>query len=174
MIRLVILDIDGVMTDGTKIYGVDGLPFAKSYCDKDFTAIKRLKGANVKVCFLSGDETVNREMAQNRNVQFHLARGKDKADFVSLFEKLYDVSSSDMAYVGDDLFDSSIMREVGHPYCPSDACKEIRHICKAHNILSCRGGDNAIANFLEVLLDRQLVPECTMEDIERLDKLEVF
>ena len=43
MIKLIILDIDGVLTDGRKYYGVDGIPFAKTYCDKDFTAIKRMR-----------------------------------------------------------------------------------------------------------------------------------
>ena len=82
MIKLVILDIDGIMTDGRKYYGLDGIPFAKTYCDKDFTAIKRIKGAGVEVCFLSGDERVNMAMAKNRNIPFYSARGKDKADFV--------------------------------------------------------------------------------------------
>lgn len=50
-IKLAILDIDGVLTDGRKYYGLDGIPFAKTYCDKDFTAIKRMRGAGVKVCF---------------------------------------------------------------------------------------------------------------------------
>ena len=65
-VELVILDIDGVMTDGRKYYGVDGVPFAKTYCDKDFTAIKRIRGAGVPVCFVSGDENVNKAMAENR------------------------------------------------------------------------------------------------------------
>lgn len=46
-----------------------------------------MRGAGVKVCFLSGDERVNMAMANNRNIDFYSARGKDKADFVSLFEK---------------------------------------------------------------------------------------
>ena len=89
MIKLVILDIDGILTDGRKYYGLDGIPFAKTYCDKDFTAIKRLRGAGVKVCFLSGDERVNKTMAINRNIDFYSARGKDKADFITEFEKTY-------------------------------------------------------------------------------------
>ena len=68
MIELVILDIDGVLTDGKKYYDKTGMPFAKTYCDKDFTAIKRFRGAGVSVCFLSGDENVNKEMAKNRNI----------------------------------------------------------------------------------------------------------
>ena len=80
MINLVILDIDGVLTDGRKYYDKNGMPFAKTYCDKDFTAIKRLRGAGVSVCFLSGDNVVNEAMAKNRNIDFYYARGKDKAE----------------------------------------------------------------------------------------------
>ena len=47
MIKLVILDIDGFLTDGRKYYNAEGMPFIKTYCDKDFTAIKRLRGAGV-------------------------------------------------------------------------------------------------------------------------------
>ena len=70
LIELLVLDIDGVLTDGKKYYGLDGLPFAKTYCDKDFTAIKRVRGAGISVCFLSGDERVNKAMAKNRNIDF--------------------------------------------------------------------------------------------------------
>ena len=86
-IELVVLDIDGILTDGKKYYDQSGMPFAKTYCDKDFTAIKRLRGAGINVCFLSGDENVNKAMAENRNIDFYSARGKDKADFIPIFEK---------------------------------------------------------------------------------------
>ena len=103
MIKLIILDIDGVLTDGIKYYGLDGIPFAKTYCDKDFTAIKRIKASGVKVCFLSGDERINKKMAENRRIDFYSARGKDKAEFIPQFVVEYSVSPSDMLYIGDDL-----------------------------------------------------------------------
>ena len=174
MIKLIILDIDGVLTDGKKYYGLDGLPFAKTYCDKDFTAIKRLRGAGVKVCFLSGDERVNKAMAINRNIDFYSARGKDKADFVSEFERIYESKKDEMLYIGDDLFDKSIMEVVGHPYCPSDACSDIKIICGLKNTLSNSGGNNVIAELVDKLLERKLINDCTMKDIERLDKNEKF
>ena len=59
MINLVILDIDGVMTDGTKVYDESHNVIYKKYCDRDFTAIKRLKDCGVSVCFLSGDKRIN-------------------------------------------------------------------------------------------------------------------
>ena len=173
-IRLVILDVDGVMTDGRKYYGIDGMPFAKTYCDKDFTAIKRLKGAGVKVCILSGDDSINKPMAKNRNIDFYYARGKDKKDFLKDFEKAYNVKTSEMAYIGDDLFDCSVLESVGYAYCPSDSCLKVREICGASNTLNNSGGNNVVCELVELLIQRDLVPDCSFEDIENLDKREVF
>jgi YrbI family 3-deoxy-D-manno-octulosonate 8-phosphate phosphatase len=170
----VILDIDGVLTDGKKYYGIDGIPFAKTYCDKDFTAIKRLRGAGVNVCFLSGDERVNKKMASNRKIDFYSARGKDKADFVAVFMKKYRVLPSDMLYIGDDLFDKSIMELVGHRYCPKDACRDIKKVCGERNVLSNRAGENVICELVDTLLEKGLVRDCTMKEIEELDKKETF
>lgn len=174
MVKLVILDVDGVMTDGRKYYGVDGMPFAKTYCDKDFTAIKRMKGAGVKVCILSGDNTVNEAMAKNRNIDFYYARGKEKADFLPELEKTYSSKPADMLYIGDDLFDSKIMKEVGHSFCPADANLQVKRVCGENNILSNNGGCNVVAEMVEVLLERGLINDCTMQDIENLDKKESF
>ena len=173
-IKLAILDIDGVMSDGKKYYGLDGIPFAKTYCDKDFTAIKRLKASGVNVCFLSGDERINKAMAKNRNIDFYSARGLDKSDFIDVFIKKYDTRPTEMLYIGDDLFDESIMLVVGHPYCPSDSVRKIKNACGQENTLKNRGGNNVIAELVELLIDRELIKDCSFEDIEALDKKEVF
>lgn len=178
MIKLVILDIDGVMTDGRKYYNTDGMPFAKTYCDKDFTAIKRLRGAGVNVCFLSGDDTVNEAMAKNRNIDFFYARGKDKADFIPELAEKYNTTVEHMAYIGDDLFDSSMLEAVQFPFCPADACRDVKKICVSafgyHNVLQSNGGCNVIMEMVDLMLERGLVNDCTMQDIEALDKNEKF
>jgi len=174
MIKLVILDIDGIMTDGRKYYGLDGIPFAKTYCDKDFTAIKRIKGAGVEVCFLSGDERVNMAMAKNRNIPFYSARGKDKADFVEGFEEVYEISRDEMLYIGDDLFDLSIMKIVGHAFCPQDAPNILKDYCGIRNTIPRNGGENVVAKMVDTLLERGQIKDCTMAEIEALDKKEKF
>jgi len=173
-IELLILDIDGVLTDGKKYYGIDGLPFAKTYCDKDFTAIKRVRGAGVPVCFLSGDERINKKMAENRNIDFYSARGKDKAGFLPELSEKYGVPIEKMLYVGDDLFDLSIMKAVGHAFCPKDAALMIRDFCGPDNILTRSAGENVIAELVDVLISKNMIQDCTMEDIENLDKNEKF
>ena len=55
MIKLLILDVDGVLTDGKKYYDNTGLAKYKTFCDKDFSAIKKFKSAGVEVIFLSGE-----------------------------------------------------------------------------------------------------------------------
>jgi YrbI family 3-deoxy-D-manno-octulosonate 8-phosphate phosphatase len=172
-IGLVILDIDGVLSDGKKYYGTDGMPFLKTFCDKDFTAIKRLKGSGVDVCFLSGDNRINEAMAKNRNIDFYYARGKDKAHFLPLISETYNIPTEDMVYVGDDLFDLTIMEAVGHSYCPKDSCKKIKELC-GENTLENNAGENVVAELVEVLLDKKLIDDCTLKDIENLDEKEVF
>jgi len=172
-IKMMILDVDGILTDGKKYYGLDGMPFAKTFCDKDFTAIKRLRGAGVEVCFLSGDSRINQAMAENRNIDFYCARGRDKATYIEDFEKKYNVSRAHMAYVGDDLFDVSIMKSVGASYCPCDAPRKVKEA--ATEVLENRpGGNNFVMHLVDKLLADGKVLDCTLEDIERLDKDEKF
>jgi len=117
-------------------------------------------------------------MAKNRNIDFFYARGKDKVEFIPELIEKYNVTPEHMAYIGDDLFDSSIMKAVEHPFCPADACWEIKRICTSvlgyHNILQSNGGCNAIMEMVGLMLERGLVDDCTMQDIEALDKNEKF
>jgi 3-deoxy-D-manno-octulosonate 8-phosphate phosphatase (KDO 8-P phosphatase) len=133
-----------------------------------------LRGAGVHVCFLSGDERVNMAMAKNRNIDFYSARGKDKADFVEMFEKKYQAGKHEMLYIGDDLFDLSIMKKVGHAFCPQDAPNKLKNFCGYSNVIPANGGENLVAKMVDLLLDRGQVKDATMEDIVALDKKETF
>ena len=130
--QLLILDVDGVMTDGTKIYSEKGV-IAKRFCDQDWTAITRFKEDGVSVCFLSADRNVTEKEAKRRGIDFWYSRNKDgtidKVRFIDIFKNHYCVSVKDMAYVGDDLFDMPMMQAInsggGHSYCPLNACADL-------------------------------------------------
>ena len=83
MIKLLILDVDGVLTDGKKYYNRDGDVIMKTFCDKDWTAIKRFKALGIQVLFLSGDP-FNDKIAKNRNIDIIINRKdgthRDKGD----------------------------------------------------------------------------------------------
>ena len=173
-IKLLILDVDGVLTNGKKSYAIDGLALSKDFCDRDFTAIKRFKAGGTQVCFLSGDRKVNQAVAKNRNIDFYFsdAGHGDKAEFVEEFERKYNCTKDEMAYVGDDLFDISIMKKVKYAFSPKNVPKEVSDICDI--VINRNSGDNVVAALYEYLLEVNLINESTLDDVKNLDKLESF
>ena len=89
---LLILDIDGVLTNGIKTYDREHRVLSKTFMCKDFTAIKRFTAAGVKVIMISGDEW-NRSMAEKRNIDFYCSRDTKlslyKSLHLSFFEKKF-------------------------------------------------------------------------------------
>ena len=57
-----------------KIYSPNGKIIGKEFCDLDFTAIKIFKSLLIKVIFISGDQTCNKSIANNRNIDFYYTR----------------------------------------------------------------------------------------------------
>jgi len=130
MIKLLILDVDGVLTDGTKFYNEKHEVLGKRYMCKDFTAIKRFAAAGVKVIMLSGDN-FNRHMAEKRNIPFYCSRGSDlsldKSRFINVFIEEYGVSKEEMCFVGDDYFDLSMFKSLKHCFSTNDAPQIIKN-----------------------------------------------
>ena len=119
MIKLVILDVDGVMTDGKKYYDRDGNVVIKNFCDKDWTAIKRLRAIGIPVLFITGDP-YNEMILSNRNLPTIVNRGegfhRDKINFLPQALEEYNCTADEVVYFGDDLFDYKIMEGVGYAY----------------------------------------------------------
>lgn len=133
-LKLLILDVDGVLTDGTKTYDNGGNCIAKQFCDQDFTAIKRFRDAGVAVCWLTADMFVNEQIAKNRGIDFFYAREPDgsivKSKFIQQFREQYRVSPREMMYVGDDFYDLEMMKALkgagGMTACPKDAVYDVQ------------------------------------------------
>ena len=172
-IDLLILDVDGVLTDGTKVYNERHEVLSKRYLCKDFTAIKRFIAAGVKVVMLSGD-IFNKTMAEKRNLDFYCSRGKDlsldKSKFLDLFEKKYGVSSSKMAFAGDDYFDLSMFQALKYTFCPSDAPRIIKD--HAWKELVSPGGTGVVVEMYDFFVQEGLLQDASPESVAELDKKE--
>tara|TARA_A100001015_G_C14812942_1_gene641527 strand:- start:393 stop:926 length:534 start_codon:yes stop_codon:yes gene_type:complete len=169
---LLILDVDGVLTDGTKVYDSEHNVLSKRYMCKDFTAIKRFIAAGVKVVFLSGD-IFNKTMAEKRNIDFYCSRGEDlsldKSRFLSQFEQKYATPVDEMIFVGDDYFDLSIIKSLKYAYCPSDAPRSVKRECTA--VLKSKGGEGVVVELYD-LMSGVLFEDADEEDVASLDKQE--
>lgn len=174
MIKLIILDVDGIMTDGRKFYDKEGNVVLKTFCDKDWTAIKRFKALDIPVIFITGDP-YNEKILKNRNLPCIVNRGKgfhsDKSNYLNEILSKYNVDSSTVAFLGDDLFDLNLMKLVGYSFCPIDA----PDIVKIHATnLSGKGGENLIKEMFDLLEKNSLIPKVKFDDIlEKIYELDI-
>lgn len=173
-IELLILDVDGVLTDGTKVYDVDHNVLSKRYMCKDFTAIKRFIAAGIKVVMLSGDN-FNRHMAEKRNIDFYCSRNKDlsldKSRYLEVFNKKYNININKMAFVGDDYFDLSIIKRCSSTFCPSDSPSIVKE--NSHHVLNSKGGEGVLIELYDLFISKNWINEPTEESVADLDKKEI-
>ena len=156
MIKLVVLDIDGVMTDGKKYYDKDGTVRFKTFCDKDWTAIKRFRALGIQVVFLTGDP-FNVPIAENRKLDIYVNRQNgthsDKSNYLTELCATYNVIPDEIAFAGDDIFDVKLMQLVGKAYCPSESPE----IVKTHAVVLGPGGENFVMRMFDSMLYWDLI-----------------
>jgi 3-deoxy-D-manno-octulosonate 8-phosphate phosphatase (KDO 8-P phosphatase) len=153
-IRLVGIDVDGVLTDGGIYLGaVDGRPLEfKRYDIHDGLGIYFLRQAGVKIAVLTGrvSESVRlrcAELGVDELVQD--ARAVKLPAFQEILRRL-GITAAEAAFVGDDFPDLSILRVVGLPVAVANAVPEVRDTCAVR--LTRSGGRGAIREFAELLL----------------------
>ena len=169
MIKLVVLDVDGVLTDGKKYYNRDGDVVMKTFCHKDWTAIKRIRAMDILVVFLTGDP-FNESIANNRNIPCIVNRkdGKhtDKSQYIDALAKKYKCKLNEIVYAGDDIFDIEIMKKLDHAYCPMNSEMTVQSYADP---IDANSGENFVMHLLDQLQTENLIP--TPEFDEHLKKV---
>jgi 3-deoxy-D-manno-octulosonate 8-phosphate phosphatase (KDO 8-P phosphatase) len=145
-INKILLDVDGVMTNGKKVYNSSGECVHKEFCDKDWTAIKRMRAAGLHIYLVSADSW-NKEIADNRGIPFIHGHTTDLGRKIDVLRK-QGFNLSECAYIGDDYYDLELMWHVGEAYCPEDAIDEVKAAC---TIIPAKGGENCIAKFYSMI-----------------------
>ena len=127
MIRLIISDCDGVLTDGKLYYGAEG-EVLKVFNVKDGTAIKALMSEGIKFGVVSGrgSEALLRR-AEELGLDFCQMNISDKAEAVAALREQYGVAVHETLFVGDDTNDCVVRSECGHLYAVNDAAQALRH-----------------------------------------------
>ena len=130
--KCIFFDVDGVLTDGSKLYSSEkGSPvIGKRFNDIDFTAFKILKCLDIDFYWISGDETVNKDLAKNRSIKFVYTRidniPRKKSEFMNKICQKNNFKKEDIWFVGDDFFDLSAINMAGFSFCPSNSPNAIK------------------------------------------------
>ncbi|BEQ14892.1 KdsC family phosphatase [Desulfoferula mesophila] len=149
-IKLLVLDIDGVLTDGRVVYDQDGREL-KFFDIKDGHGLKLLQRAGFKIVWLSGRASkVNQVRAQELGIDELVEDCKIKLPRFERVLSEHGMQPEQAAFMGDDLIDLPPMRAAGLALAPADAWPEVRQA--AHWVATLPGGRGAVRQACELLL----------------------
>jgi 3-deoxy-D-manno-octulosonate 8-phosphate phosphatase (KDO 8-P phosphatase) len=152
-VKAVILDVDGVLTDGSVILMSDGEQL-RTMNIKDGYALQLAVKKGLHVAIISGgrSELVRKRLHGLGVTDVYLGCA-DKLDAYNELLSVYGIDHDEVMYMGDDMPDYDVMRRVGVPVCPADAAPEIKNLCLY--VSNIPGGRGAVRDVLEQLLKVQ-------------------
>ena len=149
-IRLLLLDVDGVMTDGGIIYDVNGVE-TKVFNVKDGHGIKMLQRHGIEVGIITGrNSPVVDVRAKELGIELLYQGSLKKIDSYLDVKRRTGLKDSQIAYVGDDVIDVPVMRRVAFAAAPADGLIEARNA--AHYVTSLAGGRGAVREVCDLIL----------------------
>ena len=153
MIKLVVLDVDGTLTDG-KLYIYNMGNEMKAFDVKDGLAISQSIKQGIKFAIITGKTSkIVERRGKELGIQEIVQGSWDKvADLKKILEK-YNISFEETAYIGDDLIDLKPMKLCGFAACPKDSVQEIIEI--SDYVSTKNGGYGAVREILEKILKEQ-------------------
>ena len=152
-VKAFVFDVDGVLSNA-KIYLHPGNDLMRSMNIKDGYAIQYAIRKGYPICIITGG---NSEAVEQRfktlGVRDIYMKSRDKMENLEDFLAVNEFGAENILYMGDDLPDYLVMKEVGFPTCPSDAVEEIKSISKY--ISDKAGGEGCVRDVIEQVLRLQ-------------------
>lgn len=149
-VKLLALDVDGVMTDGSLYYSESGEEFRK-FNVKDGMGLKRLQHIGIQLAIITNSQCSAVEYrAQKLGIQHCILGVEDKLKVLKTLSEKMDIPLSQIAYVGDDIIDLPVMKAVGCPLTVADAMPE-NQACAVY-VTQLGGGQGGIREICELLI----------------------
>ena len=151
MIKLIVLDVDGCLSDGKLMYSSQGIE-SKNFNVKDGLGITTWIKIGNQVAIITGrNSSIVAKRAKELGIQ-HIHQGiRDKDRVLNEIIESLNIEPSQVAAIGDDLNDYNMLGMVGKSFTPRNGVKELRSL--VHTTLSCDGGDGAVREMIDTLVD---------------------
>jgi len=169
MISFVIFDFDGVFTDGNIQFLNNQI--IKTYNVKDGMGIRLLKKAGIHIGVLSGykNNESQKKILEHFDISFVKLNCDNKLKVLNDWCNQLNLPLNQVAYMGDDLNDLSIMKQVGLTGSPLDACDEVKNISNFISIK--KGGKGCVRDFCEYIIKKNSKKISTPKiNIQQLEK----
>ena len=152
-VKLVLLDVDGVMTDNNVYYDDTGKKLRK-FNLRDGFGIRLAQSSGIKFALVTGKKSKNTlSRAKELNIKKIYQGSVEKHRHLNQIKKDFKVNEDEIAFISDDIYDGKLLKRVGIKVAVNNACREIKNI--ADYITPQKGGQGAVRNFLEFLLKKK-------------------
>ena len=150
-IKLLILDVDGTMTDNGIYIDEKGIE-SKKYNAKDGVGIYELIKNNVIVGIISHSEKGDgiKSRASYLGIKYCHVGNEPKEEILKIWIKKLEINLEEVAFIGDDINDLSIIDIVGFSACPNDSSDPVKR--KASLVLNTKGGYGCVREFSDLYL----------------------
>jgi len=163
-IKMVLMDVDGTLTDG-KIYILPSGEEIKAYDTKDGAAIVVAQVLGIKVGIITGKSSQNvMERAKRLRIDDVYIGAIDKLPVLKEIMKKHSLSADEICYIGDDIGDYSVMKEVGFAIAVGDAHYKVKEI--ADYITEKNGGNGAVREAFDVIFETKGLYEKVLKIFE--------
>ena len=150
-IKLVAFDVDGVMTDGSLTFDENGIEY-KTFNAKDGQGVVMLNRAGIITAIITArDNGTVSHRAKILGITKLFQGQKNKIVALEQLIEEYNLKKDQICYMGDDLPDICILKEIGLPSCPKDAVSQVKSICKF--ISNNKGGRGAVRELCDFILE---------------------
>jgi len=147
---MVVMDVDGVLTDGSIIYSSDGTEF-KCFNVHDGYGIFRGRGKGLLFSIISGrTSNVTTLRAKRLEIADVYQGSEDKVTVFQQIKNKYKLQYSDVCFIGDDEFDLPLLRKVGFSAAPADAIEAVRK--EVDYVTRADGGRGAVREVIDAVL----------------------
>jgi len=152
-IKLILTDVDGVLTDGGRYYSINGESM-KKFHTRDGMGVNLLLRNKIKTCIVTKENSkIMRKWAKDMNIFRIYANVIHKEEFLPKICKNFSLNPYNIAYIGDDVNDIDLLKLVGFSACPQDGIKQVKknvdYVCKQY------GGNGAFREIADLILHTQ-------------------
>ena len=167
-VRMLVMDVDGVLTDGGMYYGENGEEF-KKFNTRDGQGVALVHEAGIKTAILTRESTpIALRRAAKMKVGDVQVGVLDKLTALRGIAERHGLSLEEIAYIGDDVHDYEVLCHVGLAVAVRDATRLPRSA--AHYITEAKGGEGAVRELCELILDAQREELSASGDTEITDE----
>ena len=152
-IKAVALDVDGVLTDSTFIWGINGEEY-KKFSFTDVMGISRASKAGIIFALISGEDNVLVDRFAEKMKIAHVYKGiKDKASALTSFAENNKLELGQICFMGDDINDLGALQLAGFSAAPANAHESVK---RTVNLITTRsGGNGAVRELLDLILAKK-------------------